>query len=38
MKGRAVGVLNASGIGAVRLQQLVKLYNFTELLEIIVGV
>jgi hypothetical protein len=38
MKGRAVGVWNASGIGAVRLQQLFKLYNYTELLEMIVGV
>jgi len=32
MKGRAVGVWNASGIGAVRLQRWVILYKYTGLL------
>jgi len=38
MQGRAVGILNASGIGAVRVQRWVKLYKYTGLLEMIVGV
>jgi len=38
MKGRAVGVWNAGGIGAVRQQRWVKFYKFRGLLELIVGV
>jgi len=38
MKGRTVGVWNASGIGAVRLQRWVKLYKYAGLLEMFVGV